>query len=157
MAKDTKGLCLIAIGEVFFHLISHSIVLQLQRLFQEHLSPHEFGGLTPGGYETIPFDIKALFNLHLNWVMMQSTLKTLLIMFIELLFLESYEMSKDFWQTLSPLPCCFMVLIFLFTTSMTTWGGGHRYWIIFKHEVKWTLGGLLFALAHYRTLLKIVA
>jgi hypothetical protein len=27
-------------------------------------------------------------------------------------------MSKGFCQTLSPLPCCFMVLILLFTTGM---------------------------------------
>jgi hypothetical protein len=29
MAKDTNGLCHIVVGEVFFRLISHSIVLQL--------------------------------------------------------------------------------------------------------------------------------
>jgi hypothetical protein len=36
MAKDTSGLRLIAVGEMFFRLINHSIILQLQGPFQEH-------------------------------------------------------------------------------------------------------------------------
>jgi len=55
IAKDTGSFRPIAIGEMFFQLISHSIVLQLWGLFQEHLSPHQFGVLTPRGCETIPF------------------------------------------------------------------------------------------------------
>jgi hypothetical protein len=57
MAKDISGLCPITIGEMFFQLISRSIVLQLRRSFQEHLSPHQFGVSTPGSYETILFNI----------------------------------------------------------------------------------------------------
>ncbi len=48
----------------------------------------------------------------------KSTLKTLLIMFFKLLFLESYGMPKDLWRTLSLLPGYFMVLILLFTINM---------------------------------------
>jgi len=33
--------------------------------------PHQFGVLTFGGYETIHFGIRALFDLHINWVVMQ--------------------------------------------------------------------------------------
>jgi hypothetical protein len=40
MEKDVRGLCPIAICKLFFQLIIHSIVLQLQGPFQEHLSPH---------------------------------------------------------------------------------------------------------------------
>jgi len=40
IVKDIGGLHLIVIGEMFFRLISHSIVLQLWGSFQEHLSPH---------------------------------------------------------------------------------------------------------------------
>jgi hypothetical protein len=43
ISKDTKGFCPIVIGEVFFQLISRSIVLQLQGLLQEHLSHNQFG------------------------------------------------------------------------------------------------------------------
>ncbi len=60
MAKDTNGL----------QLINHSIVLQLQGLFQEHLSPHQFGVLTLGSYEAIHFDIRTLFDLHPIWAVM---------------------------------------------------------------------------------------
>jgi len=37
MAKDISALCPIVVNEVFFQLISHSIVLQLWGLFWEHL------------------------------------------------------------------------------------------------------------------------
>ncbi len=57
MAKDINGFRFIVVSKVFFSLINHSIVLQFQRLFQEHLSPHQFGVLTLGGYETIFFGI----------------------------------------------------------------------------------------------------
>jgi hypothetical protein len=64
MAKNTNGLCPIAINEIFFLLFYHSIVLQFRRSFQEHLSPHQFGILTLRGYEAIPFNIQALLDLH---------------------------------------------------------------------------------------------
>jgi hypothetical protein len=47
MAKDIGGLSFVAIGKMFFRLINRSIVLQLQRPFQEQLSPHQFGVSTP--------------------------------------------------------------------------------------------------------------
>ncbi len=40
MAKDISGLHLIVVSEVFFQLISRSIVLQRHGSFQEHLCPH---------------------------------------------------------------------------------------------------------------------
>ncbi len=40
MAKDNDNLHLIVVAEVFFQLISHSIILQLCGPFQEHLSHH---------------------------------------------------------------------------------------------------------------------
>jgi len=47
MAKETGGFFLIVVSKMFFQLINRSIVLQLWGLFQEHLSPHQFGVLTP--------------------------------------------------------------------------------------------------------------
>jgi hypothetical protein len=43
--------------------------------FQEHISPHQFGVSTLGGYETIIFGIKTLLKLHLDWVEMQANIK----------------------------------------------------------------------------------
>jgi hypothetical protein len=106
------------ISEVFFWLISCSIVLQVQGSFQEHLSPHEFGVLIFGGCENIPFDIKALSDLHPNWVMMQVNVENAFNnVFRAVIFKELWDV-KDLWQALSLLPCCFMVLILLFTTNM---------------------------------------
>jgi hypothetical protein len=70
MAKVINGLHFIIIGEMFLQFISHSIVLQLRGPFQEHLSLYQFVILTLGGCEAIPFGIRTLLNLHLNWAMM---------------------------------------------------------------------------------------
>jgi hypothetical protein len=57
MAKDIGNLHPIIVGEAFSRLINRSIVLRLQGLFQECLSPHQFGVSTFGGYEAILFGI----------------------------------------------------------------------------------------------------
>jgi hypothetical protein len=67
---STNGLYPITISKMFFRLIICSIVLQLQRPFQEHLSPHQFGILTVGSYKAILFAIQTLLNIHLDWVVM---------------------------------------------------------------------------------------
>jgi hypothetical protein len=71
MAKDTSGLPLIIISEMFFQLINHSKVLQLSGPFQKHLSPHQFEISTPRSCEAIPFGIRTLFDLHLDWAILQ--------------------------------------------------------------------------------------
>ncbi len=71
MAKDIGGFPLIIMGEVFLQFISRSIALKLQGLFQEHLSPHRLGILTLGNYKAILFSIRTLFDLHLDWAVMQ--------------------------------------------------------------------------------------
>jgi hypothetical protein len=70
MAKAIGGLCPITIGEVLLELINYSIILQLWGPFQEHLSPYQFGISTLGGCEAIPFNVQALFDLHLDWAVM---------------------------------------------------------------------------------------
>jgi hypothetical protein len=60
---------------MFFQFITHSIVLQLQGLFQKHLSPHQFGVLTLKGYEAIPFSIETFLDLHLDWAVMYVDIK----------------------------------------------------------------------------------
>jgi hypothetical protein len=118
MVKDIRGFRLITVGETFFQLINRSIVLQIWGTFQKHLSPHQLGVLTFRNYETYFLTSKPslIYTLIGSWC--KSTLKKLLITFFELLFLENYEMRKVFWWTLSPLPGCFIVFIFLFTTNM---------------------------------------
>ncbi len=64
MVKDINGLHPIVVGKVFLQLIGQSIVLQLQRPFQEHVSPHQFGVSSLGGYEVIPFGIRTLLDLN---------------------------------------------------------------------------------------------
>ncbi len=53
-----------------FQFINHSIILQFQGPFQEHLSPHQFGVSTLGGYEAIHFGIQTFIDLQPNWAMM---------------------------------------------------------------------------------------
>jgi len=66
MAKDTGGFRHIVVNKVFLQLINHSIVLQVWGPFQEHMSHHQFGISTFGGYEAILFGIQAFLNLHLD-------------------------------------------------------------------------------------------
>jgi hypothetical protein len=49
MAKDIGGFYSIVVSEMFFQFTNHSIVRQFWGSFQEHLSPNQFGILTPGG------------------------------------------------------------------------------------------------------------
>jgi hypothetical protein len=51
---------------------------------------------------------------------------TYLVIIDHLLILESYVMLGGFWQALSPLLSCFMVLILLFITSMGDMWKGSR-------------------------------
>jgi hypothetical protein len=70
MAKNIIGFYFIVVGEVFLQLINRSIILQLWKLFQKHLGPHQFGISTLGGCEAIHFFIPTLIDLHLDWVVM---------------------------------------------------------------------------------------
>ncbi len=71
MANDIASFHPIIICVMSFWLISHSIILQLWGLFQDHLSLNQFEISALKDCETIPFNIKALFNLHLDLVVMQ--------------------------------------------------------------------------------------
>ncbi len=118
LAKDFGVLCPIAVNEVFSWFISRSIELQLQGSFQEHY-PHvnlEYQPLEDVKPSFLASKPSSTYTLIGSWC--KSTSKTFLITFFELLFLKNYEMSGDFWQALSFLPSCFMVLIFLFSITM---------------------------------------
>jgi hypothetical protein len=50
----------------------------------------------------------------------------------------------------------FMVFIFLFLYQHGQHGGTHHYWIIFRHEVGWSLRRSLVTLAHYWTFIETI-
>jgi hypothetical protein len=79
-------------------------------------------------------------------------------MFLKLLFVESYEMLRDLWWTLSFLLGCFMVFILLFITSM---GNMSKGFIVIESSSGMSqgdpLGGPLFALAHCWAFIKTIA
>jgi hypothetical protein len=79
-----------------------------------------------------------------------------LIVFLELLFLDNYEMLRDLWRSLS-LPGYFMVFITLLTTNMCNIKKGSPLLSHLQARGRVTpLGGLLFALTHYQALLKTI-
>jgi hypothetical protein len=69
------------------------------------------------------------------WCMSMS--KTLLITFLELLFLKNCVVTGGLWQALSFSLNWFMAFIFSLLLAWATCGGGHHYWIIFSHVVGW--------------------
>ncbi len=138
MAKDTSGLHFIVVNEAFLQLISRSIILQFQGLFQEHLSCHQFGIPTPRSYEVILFGILTLFDLHPDQVA---------------IFRELCSVRGTFGEHY-PLYQVVMVFIFLFTTNM---GGMWKKVTIIESFSNMKQGdplkGSLFVSARYRTFL----
>jgi hypothetical protein len=150
MAKEIAILHPIAICEMFIRLISCSIVLQLQGLFQEHLSPHEFEVSTPRDYETIIFNIKALLDLHLDWVVMQVD--------VENAFnnVSQTVIIKKLWDVKSPLAniISFTKLFCGVQFSLYYQHKQHKKRVTIIESFSSTrqgapLGGFLFALIHY--------
>jgi hypothetical protein len=154
MAKDIKGLCPITIGEVFFQLISRSIVLQLWRSFQEHLSPIN---LEYQPLEVVKplFRIRAFLNLHLNWVVMHVDVKNTFNKKIQAIILKKLCDAKGHVANIFNYVLLLCSLFFLLLAWVAN-GRVHHYSIIFRHEVGDPLGAPLFALAHYRALLKTI-
>ncbi len=68
MANDMGGFCPIIVGEVFFQFISHSYSFEGHFRSIYPLINSKFS--TPRGCETIFFGIRAIFDLHLDWVVM---------------------------------------------------------------------------------------
>ncbi len=53
MTKVLNGIRPIVVMERLYQLISHNLCLQFHDVFAMHLSLHQFGMATKGGYETI--------------------------------------------------------------------------------------------------------
>ncbi len=107
-------------------------------MFYEHLSPISLGywPLEVVRPSLLASKLSSTYTLIGPWC--KSMSKTFLIMFLELLFLKSCVMSGGLWCILSLLPGCFMVFFFFFVLrTWATCGGGHIYWVIFRHEARW--------------------
>jgi hypothetical protein len=158
MAKDIGDLRFIIIGEVFLWLISHSIVLQL------------FGGHFRNTYPPISLEYQPLeamkpfllasepsLTCTLTGPWCKSMLKTFLISFFGLLFIKSCVIPRGLWRALSLLPSCFYgAPSFLYYQH-----GRHVEGVTIIESSSSTkqgdpLGGPLFPLTHYQTLLKTI-
>jgi hypothetical protein len=118
MVKDTECLCPIIVDEVFFQLISHSIVLQLWVSFQKHLSPHQFKILTLGGYETIIFGIKTFFNLHFDLGVMQIDIENTFKNIIQNFILKKLQGTRGLLAIIIPFTKLFYGVHFFLITSI---------------------------------------
>jgi hypothetical protein len=85
----------------------------------------------------LAFEPSLTYTLIRPWCKLM--LKTLSIVFSELLILESCVMSGGLWQALSPLPSCFITFIFSLLPTWVACGRGHHYWIIFRHKTRWPI------------------
>jgi len=77
MEKNTKGLCLITIGEMFFRLINCSIVLQLRGHFKNTYPPISLEYRPLKVVRPSLFGIRTFLDLHLDWVMIQVNIKNI--------------------------------------------------------------------------------
>ncbi len=121
------------------------------------MSPHQFKVLTLGGCDTIFFGIKTLFNLHLDWVVMQVDVENVLNNVSQVVIFRELQNAKGLLVSIVPFTRMFYgVHSFLFYQH-----GQHEKGVLIIESYLSTrqddpLKGLLFALAHYRTLLKTI-
>jgi hypothetical protein len=64
--KQTKGIWPIAIGEVIYQLVTHTLAIRFKDTFVEHFNPHQFGVATLNRCETMVHGIRAMLDLHLE-------------------------------------------------------------------------------------------
>jgi len=70
LEKQTKGVWPIVIRKVIYRLIAYTLTIQFKDTFVEHFNPHQFGVATLSKCETMVDGIKAMLNLHLEWVVL---------------------------------------------------------------------------------------
>ncbi len=61
----------ITIREVIYQLITYTFAIQFKDTFVEHFSPRQFGVATLGKCEMVVHGVKAMLDLHLEWVVLQ--------------------------------------------------------------------------------------
>jgi hypothetical protein len=74
--------------------------------------------LTHGGYETILFGIKAFFDLHPNWVMMQVNVENVFNIIYFYLFFRKLQDAGGFSANIIPSTKLFYDAYFFFISNM---------------------------------------
>jgi hypothetical protein len=126
---------------VFIWFINHSIVLQLGRSFQEHLSPHLnlWRLWTFGGCEAIVLAPKPFSTFTMIGPWCRLRLKMLLITFLKLLFLENCVMLGSFGEHCPLYQVVWWCSFFSLLLAWATYEASHHCWVIFKHKARWSL------------------
>jgi hypothetical protein len=76
LEKQSKGICLITINVVTYHLVAHILAIQFKDILADHFNPHQFGVATYGGCEIMVHDVQAMLDLHPHWVVLQVDVHT---------------------------------------------------------------------------------
>ncbi len=70
LEKQAKGVQPISIGKVIYWLIACILAIQFKDTFAKHFSPYKFGMATLGECETMLDGVKAMLDLHPEWVVL---------------------------------------------------------------------------------------
>jgi hypothetical protein len=70
LEKQARGVKLIAIREVIYQLVTHTLAIQFTNTFVEHFSPHQFGVGILGGCETMVHGVGTRLDIHSEWVVL---------------------------------------------------------------------------------------
>ena len=71
LEKPSGGVRPIAVGEVFYRLVSQTLCAQLRSHFENLLSPHQYGVGVRGGCEMVVHGLRAVLDLHPDWIVFQ--------------------------------------------------------------------------------------
>jgi hypothetical protein len=58
------------IRKVIYQLVIHTLAIQFKNTFVKHFSPHQFGVATPGWCEIVVDGVRAMLDIHLEWVVL---------------------------------------------------------------------------------------
>ncbi|KAL2651228.1 hypothetical protein R1flu_019356 [Riccia fluitans] len=75
LEKPSRGVQPIAEGEVLYRLVARSLGFQFWEALADHFSPLQFGMAARGGCETIIHGLRAILDLHPDWVFLQDDIQ----------------------------------------------------------------------------------
>ncbi|KAL2634313.1 hypothetical protein R1flu_005792 [Riccia fluitans] len=70
LEKPSGGVRPIAVGEVLYRLVAHTLGFQFREALADHFSPLQFSVAMRGGCETIIHGLPATLDLHPDWVVL---------------------------------------------------------------------------------------
>jgi hypothetical protein len=68
MTKPSSEVRPIVMSKTLHQLTTCTLFVQFREDFATHISPHQFGVTTKGGFETIIHNIRCTLNLYPDWV-----------------------------------------------------------------------------------------